>query len=190
MTNFRCKKCGEMVDGLGIPNHWLCPKCRHKVLAKELFELNVKQIEETENFQKANEDHIKKIKQLKGIGSISGSGTSGSKKSTSQSSQGEPPEDPDFIPSSVQSNKRCYNCKLFQTKPEGSKKTKVQETAQNSSNFATSSKIATIPSSSRAINIKTPIPTKKSSAKLNLHAKYKGDNHFYPTLEFNNGIVM
>ena len=100
-----------MVDGLGIPNRWLCPRCRHKVLAKELFELNVKQIEETENFQKANEDLIKKNKQLKRIGSISGSGTSGSKKSTSQSSQGEPPEDPDFMPSSVQSNKRCYKRK-------------------------------------------------------------------------------
>ena len=62
MTSFRCKKCGQMVDGLGIPNRWHCPKCRYKILSKELFKLEIKQIEETDNFQKANQDLIKKIK--------------------------------------------------------------------------------------------------------------------------------
>ena len=74
---------------------------------------------------------------------------------------------------------------------QASVKKSVNKIAPSPSVKKSSNKTSTSPSPSEQINNKKPIPPKKTvSAKLTLHAEYRGDKHFYQTLLFNDSVGL
>ena len=65
MTNFKCKVCGKIVDGVGPENKWRCSKCNNKVLIGKLMACHTEGLGDDINFSRQNKTLLNRVKSFK-----------------------------------------------------------------------------------------------------------------------------